>query len=66
MSWRSTIPTTITPKGRTLARIYGEGDLLVGESLSSELFDGLSPGQVAKAVAGLKSFLKALGIAGSN
>ena len=25
---------TITPKGRTLARIYGEGDLLVGESLS--------------------------------
>jgi ATP-dependent RNA helicase HelY len=38
---------TITPKGRTLARIYGEGDLLVGESLSSRLFDGLSPSEVA-------------------
>jgi ATP-dependent RNA helicase HelY len=37
----------ITPKGRTLARIYGEGDLLVGESLSSELFDDLSPSEVA-------------------
>ncbi|MGZ8571573.1 MAG: DEAD/DEAH box helicase, partial [Actinomycetota bacterium] len=37
----------ITPKGRTLARIYGEGDLLVGESLSSTLFDGLSPSEVA-------------------
>jgi ATP-dependent RNA helicase HelY len=37
----------ITPKGRTLARIYGEGDLLVGESLSSKLFDGLSASEVA-------------------
>jgi ATP-dependent RNA helicase HelY len=37
----------ITPKGRMLARIYGEGDLLVGESLSSELFDGLLPSEVA-------------------
>jgi ATP-dependent RNA helicase HelY len=38
---------TITPKGRTLARIYGEGDLLVGESLSTALFEGLSPPEVA-------------------
>jgi len=38
---------TITPKGRTLARIYGEGDLLVGESLAAGLFDGLSPPEVA-------------------
>ena len=38
---------TITPKGRTLARIYGEGDLLVGESMSSGLFDGLSTSEVA-------------------
>ncbi len=37
----------ITPKGRTLARIYGEGDLLVGESLSTALFEGLSPPEVA-------------------
>jgi ATP-dependent RNA helicase HelY len=38
---------TITQKGRTLARIYGEGDLLVGESLASALFDGLSSSEVA-------------------
>jgi ATP-dependent RNA helicase HelY len=38
---------TITPKGRTLARIYGEGDLLVGESLAEGLFDDLSPPEVA-------------------
>jgi ATP-dependent RNA helicase HelY len=38
---------TVTPKGRTLARIYGEGDLLVGESLASGLFDGLSPPEIA-------------------
>ncbi len=37
----------ITPKGGTLARIYGEGDLLVGESLASELFEGLSPSEAA-------------------
>jgi len=41
---------TITPKGRTLARIYGEGDLLVGESLSSGLFDDLSPPELASLV----------------
>jgi ATP-dependent RNA helicase HelY len=38
---------TITAKGRTLARIYGEGDLLVGESLTEGLFDDLSPSEVA-------------------
>jgi ATP-dependent RNA helicase HelY len=38
---------SITPKGRMLARIYGEGDLLVGESLASDLFGGLSPPEVA-------------------
>ena len=38
---------TLTPKGRTLSRIYGEGDLLVGESLASGLFDDLSPSEVA-------------------
>ncbi|MDP9329578.1 MAG: DEAD/DEAH box helicase [Actinomycetota bacterium] len=37
----------ITTKGRTLARIYGEGDILVGEALGSKLFDGLSPAEVA-------------------
>jgi ATP-dependent RNA helicase HelY len=38
---------TLTPKGRTLSRIYGEGDLLVGESLAGGLFDDLSPSEVA-------------------
>lgn len=37
----------ITPKGRTLARIYGEGDLLVGESLASGLYEGLAAPEVA-------------------
>jgi len=36
----------VTPKGRTLARIYGEGDLLVGESLAGGLFDDLSDPEV--------------------
>ena len=31
-----------TPKGRTLARIYGEGDILVGEALAAGLLDGLA------------------------
>ena len=38
---------SITEKGRTLSRVYGEGDLLVGESLAVGLLDGLSPGEVA-------------------
>ncbi|MGH2597169.1 MAG: DEAD/DEAH box helicase [Actinomycetota bacterium] len=38
---------TITPKGRMLARIYGEADLLVGESLAEELFDDLAASEVA-------------------
>jgi ATP-dependent RNA helicase HelY len=37
----------ITDKGRTLSRVYGEGDLLVGESLGAGLLDDLSPGEVA-------------------
>ncbi len=37
----------LLPKGRTLARIYGEGDILVGEALASGLFDGLSPAEAA-------------------
>jgi ATP-dependent RNA helicase HelY len=38
---------TVTDKGRRLARIYGEGDLLVGEALDAGLLDGLTPGEVA-------------------
>ena len=38
---------TITDKGRTLSRVYGEGDLLVGESLGTALLDDLTPGEVA-------------------
>ncbi len=37
---------SLTPKGRTLTRIYGEGDLLVGEALGSGLLDGLEPSEV--------------------
>ncbi|MEO8476945.1 MAG: DEAD/DEAH box helicase [Actinomycetota bacterium] len=37
----------ITEKGRTLSRVYGEGDILVGEALAAGLFDGLAPGEVA-------------------
>ena len=38
---------SITAKGRTLARIYGEGDLLVGEALASGLLEGLSAAECA-------------------
>jgi len=40
----------LTTKGRTLTRIYGEGDLLVGEALASGLFDGLGPAEVVALV----------------
>jgi ATP-dependent RNA helicase HelY len=41
---------SLTPKGRTLTRIYGEGDLLVGEALATGLLDGLEPSEVAALV----------------
>jgi ATP-dependent RNA helicase HelY len=37
---------SLTPKGRALTRIYGEGDLLVGEALDAGLLDGLRPSEV--------------------
>jgi ATP-dependent RNA helicase HelY len=40
----------ITEKGRRLARIYGEGDLLVGEALDAGLLEGLSPPEAAALV----------------
>jgi ATP-dependent RNA helicase HelY len=40
----------LTDKGRRLARIYGEGDLLVGEALDAGLLEGLSPSEVASVV----------------
>jgi ATP-dependent RNA helicase HelY len=40
----------LTTKGRTLTRIYGEGDLLVGEALASGLLDGLGPAEVVALV----------------
>ena len=43
----------IQPKGRMLARIYGEGDLLVGEALAEGVFDGLQPAEVASLVSTL-------------
>ena len=36
----------LTAKGRTLTRIYGEGDLLVGEALASGLLEDLRPSEV--------------------
>jgi ATP-dependent RNA helicase HelY len=40
----------LADKGRMLARIYGEGDILVGEALASELFEPLSPAEAAALV----------------
>ena len=37
---------SLTTKGRTLTRIYGEGDLLVGEALDSGLLDDLRASEV--------------------
>ncbi|MGZ8599468.1 MAG: DEAD/DEAH box helicase [Actinomycetota bacterium] len=41
---------SILPKGRTLARIYGEGDVLVAEALAQGLLDGVSPPEAAALV----------------
>ncbi len=41
---------TLTEKGRTLTRIYGEGDLLVGEALAAGLLDDLAPPEVVALV----------------
>jgi len=40
----------ILPKGHVLARIYGEGDILVGEALDEGLLAGLSPAETAALV----------------
>jgi len=41
---------SILPKGRTLARIYGEGDVLVAEALAEGLLEGLEPPEAAALV----------------
>ncbi|HET9311604.1 MAG TPA: DEAD/DEAH box helicase [Actinomycetota bacterium] len=38
---------SVTRKGRSLSRIYGEGDILVAEALDRSLFDDLEPAEVA-------------------
>jgi ATP-dependent RNA helicase HelY len=38
---------SVTDRGRTLTRIYGEGDLLVGEAIATGLFEGLSASEGA-------------------
>jgi ATP-dependent RNA helicase HelY len=38
------------PKGEVLARIYGEGDILVSEAVGEGLFDGLSAAEAAALV----------------
>jgi ATP-dependent RNA helicase HelY len=37
----------VTERGRTLTRIYGEGDLLVGEAIATGLFEGISAAEGA-------------------
>jgi ATP-dependent RNA helicase HelY len=41
---------SILPKGRTLARIYGEGDVLVSEALAEGLLADLTPAEAAALV----------------
>jgi ATP-dependent RNA helicase HelY len=41
---------SILPKGRSLARIYGEGDVLVAELLADGLLEGLTPSETAALV----------------
>jgi ATP-dependent RNA helicase HelY len=41
---------SLTDKGRQLTRIYGEGDLLVGEALAARVLDDMSPSEVAALV----------------
>ncbi|HEX6330118.1 MAG TPA: DEAD/DEAH box helicase [Actinomycetota bacterium] len=41
---------SILPKGRALARIYGDGDVLVAEALAESLLGGLTPAEVAALV----------------
>ena len=43
----------ILPKGQALARIYGEGDLLVAEALGDGVLEGLSPAETAAVVSSL-------------
>jgi ATP-dependent RNA helicase HelY len=40
----------IMPKGERLARIYGEGDILVGEALDEGVLEGVSPAELAALV----------------
>ena len=44
---------SIRPKGRTLARIYGEGDVLVAELLAEGLLSELTPSEVAALVSSI-------------
>ena len=41
---------TLTKRGERLARIYGEGDILMAEALAEGAFDGLSPSETAALV----------------
>ncbi len=44
---------SVTEKGRPLARIYGEGDVLVVEALAAGVFDPLEPAEAAALVSTL-------------
>jgi ATP-dependent RNA helicase HelY len=43
----------VLPKGEVLARIYGEGDILVAEALGDGVLEGLSPAETAAVVSSL-------------
>ncbi len=44
---------SILPKGRSLARIYGEGDVLVAEALAEGLLSDLTPSEAAAVVSSI-------------
>jgi ATP-dependent RNA helicase HelY len=44
---------SILPKGRTLARIYGEGDVLVAEALAQGLLEGLTAPEAAALISAI-------------
>jgi ATP-dependent RNA helicase HelY len=43
----------ILPKGQMLARIYGEGDVLVAEAIAEGLLEGVSPSEAAALVSAI-------------
>ena len=49
-TWATSTASRSSPKGHLLARIYGEGDVLVAEAIAEGLLDGLAPAEAAALV----------------